>query len=114
MRREDCAGMILGALMDRLDVGRPGRVLDIGRFCFSRPTMTITVPVWRVLETRRTSPQAFTTLRFVKQSRLQDTGSLRPPTLARSERLLVWYYSSQSPAHAPAGCLWSTIKHIMD
>ena len=43
MRREDCAGMILGALMDRLDVGRPGRVLDIGRFCFSRPPMT----VWR-------------------------------------------------------------------
>ena len=33
----------MGALMDRLDVGRIGRVLDIGRFCFSRPAMT----VWR-------------------------------------------------------------------
>ena len=63
--REDCAGMIVSAPMDRLlDVGRPGRVLDIGRFCFSRPTMTMTV--WRVLETRRTGPQAFTALHYVK------------------------------------------------
>ena len=86
-----------------------------------------------VPETRRTGPQAFTALRYVNWSRLQDNGSLRPSTPARSERLLLtsamtWYYSSQSTAYVaaaplatslwaralrelPEECPWRTIKH---